>query len=208
MDPAQFKAPYISQQDCWARADAFRAKYWPSDEIPVDILDIAELELELEIRPVPRLRFDADVDALLLGNWTTLLVDHQQYMEDRFLNRLKFIIAHELGHLVLHRDTFLEIPRESPEEWIAFMLGMPDEQYSFLEYHANEFAGRLLVPLEKLSHEFEGVLSFAQRNGLPRQTLDESHLQYLCNPLAKSFGVSQDVIERRLTREGLWPLRP
>jgi hypothetical protein len=36
--------------------------------------------------------------------------------------------------------------------------------------------------------------------------LTDAHLAYLCIPLAKHFAVSQDVIERRLTKEKLWPM--
>jgi Zn-dependent peptidase ImmA (M78 family) len=41
---------------------------------------------------------------------------------------------------------------------------------------------------------------------MPRSKLTDAHLSYLCIPLAKRFAVSQEVIERRLTREKLWPL--
>jgi hypothetical protein len=206
IDPSSFKAPYISQSQCWQAADEFRREYWPSGEIPVDVLEIAELDLDLEVRPITGLREEADVDALLLGNWTTLLVDQRQYMDERYVNRLKFSVAHELGHYVLHHEVFKSIPRETPEQWIAFMQGMPDDQYGFLEFHAYEFAGRLLVPQDKLSEQFEAVISQVEANGLPRKSLTEAHLSYLCKPLEDAFEVSQQVIEKRLQREKLWPL--
>lgn len=146
-DARNFNAPFISQQQCWAAADEFRQQYWPSAGIPVDVLAIAEFELNLEVRAITSLKEDADVDALLLGDWETLIVDQQQYLDDRFINRLRFSIAHELGHFVLHKAVFDAIPRRSAEAWVAFMLDMPEKEYGLLEYHANEFAGRLLVPL-------------------------------------------------------------
>jgi len=206
-DPLNFKAPYISQQKCWAEADQFRQQYWSSGEIPVDVLAIVEFDLELEIRVSTGLKEDVDVDALLLGDWKTLIVDQQQYMDNRFINRLRFSIAHELGHYVLHKAVFDTIPRQTPEEWIAFMVDMPEKEYGLLEYHANEFAGRFLVPVEELQAKFEEVLLQVEQKGMPRHKLkDDAHLAYLCIPLAKHFAVSQDVIERRLTREKLWPI--
>lgn len=205
-DPSSFKAPYISQSQCWKAADQFRCEYWPSGEIPVDVMEIAEFDLDLEIRPITGLKEDADVDALLLGNWTTLLVDQRQYMDERYVNRLKFSVAHELGHFVLHHEVFKSIPRETAEQWIAFMQGMPDDQYGFLEFHAYEFAGRLLVPQDKLAEQFEAVISQVEANGLQRKSLTEAHLSYLCKPLEDAFKVSQQVIEKRLQREKLWPL--
>ena len=109
-------------------------------------MEIVEFELELDIRPISKLREDVDVDALLLGDFKTLVVDQEHYMNERYANRLRFSIAHELGHYVLHRAVFQHIPRNSGEEWIRFMRDIPEREYSFLEYHAYEFAGRFLVP--------------------------------------------------------------
>ena len=207
IDPRHFKAPYIDQQQCWTEADKFRERYWPAGQVPVDVLEIAEFELDLEIRPITRLKEEADVDALLLGDWKTLIVDQQQYQDDRYLNRLRFSIAHELGHYALHKAIFQQIPRATSDEWISFMQDMPDKEYSFIEYQANEFAGRLLVPFEELRKEFDGVLTLAEQNGLKCRQLTDAHLAYLCNPLSKGFAVSTDVIERRLTKEKIWPLK-
>jgi len=206
MDARAFKAPFIDQQQCWNEADAFRQRYWPSGDLPVDVLAIAEFDLDLGIRTVTGLKQEADADALLLSEWKTLMVDQQQYMDPRFNNRLRFSIAHELGHYVLHRGVFAAIPRSSIEEWISFMNEMPEKEYSFLEYQAYEFGGRLLVPLDQLRTEFENTLEEMEQSGVSRHELSDAQLSYLCNPLAKCFAVSPEVIERRLTREKLWPL--
>lgn len=205
MDPKTFKAPFIDKQQCWHAADSFRTQYWNSD-IPVDVLEIAEFELDLEIRTISSLREECDVDALLLGDWKTLIVDQREFMEDRFHNKLRFSVAHEIGHFVLHRETFDKIPRGTADEWIAFMQEMPDKEYGFLEFHANEFAGRLLVPYTELQVQFEKSLKQVEDNGMSRTQLTEAHLAYLCTPLAKHFAVSAEVIEKRLNRERLWPL--
>ena len=205
-DPRTFRAPYIDQQHCWQEADSFRQQYWSSGLIPVDVLAIAEFDLDLEIRTITRLKEDADIDALLLGDWKTLIVDQQQYQDDRYINRLRFSIAHELGHYVLHRAVYEQIPRGSPDEWISFMRNIPDKEYSFIEYQANEFAGRLLVPEENLRSAFEDVLLEVEKNGMQRHRLTDAFLEYLYTPLADLFAVSPGVIERRLIREKLWPL--
>ncbi len=206
IEPAYFKAPFIEQRQCWEFAEQFRRKYWASDKVPVDVLEIAEFDLELNIRTISRLKEDADVDALLLGDWQTLIVDQQQYLEDRFINRMRFSIAHEIGHYVLHREVFQQIPRQSVEDWIQFMSGMPDKEYGLLEFHANEFAGRLLVPFDELKREFDKSMEELNDNGIPSHKIADSHLAYLCIPLARHFMVSQEVIERRIWKEKLWPL--
>ena len=116
-------------------------------------------------------------------------------------------MAHELGHYVLHQAVFQQIPRGSVQEWIEFMRDLPEKEYSFLEYHASEFAGRFLVPPQALCREFEAAILFAEQNGMPRGQLQgDAHLQYLAKPVSRKLEVSSSVIERRLTKEKLWPL--
>ncbi len=207
MAPEDFRAPFIDQREIWRQADDFRSRVWPSNEIPIGVLEIIEFELDLEVRPISRLKEDNDIDALLLGDWKTIVVDQVEYMDQRYANRLWFSMAHELGHYVLHQAVFQQIPRGSVQEWIEFMRDLPEKEYSFLEYHASEFAGRFLVPPEVLSREFEAAILFAEQNGMPRGQLQgDAHLQYLAKPVSRKLGVSSSVIERRLTKEKLWPL--
>jgi hypothetical protein len=174
-----FKAPFLSKEICWAAADQFRERYCPQNEIPIDVLALVEFELNLEIRTITGLKEDADVDALLLGDWKTLILDQQQFLDDRFTNRLRFSIAHELGHFALHKEVFQSIPRKNADEWISFMLEMPEKEYGLLEFHANEFAGRLLVPIENLKTQFAAVLDDLESNGFKRQQLSDEHVSYL-----------------------------
>ena len=206
MTPEQFKAPFLRKEDIWQKAEAFREAVWPSGKIPVDVMEIVEFELGLEFRAVTSLRADDDVDALLLGDWQTIIVDQGLFMDDRYSNRLRFSIAHELGHFVLHRQVFDQIPRSTTEEWVCFMRDIPEKEYSFLEYHAYEFAGRFMVPVEALRHSFEEALLRVEQNGMSRSTLEDAHLAYIANGLARTFDLSSEVIEKRLKSEGLWPL--
>ena len=207
MAPESFRAPFIEQREIWRQADDFRNRVWPSNEIQIGVLEIVEFELDLEVRPISRLKEDNDIDALLLGDWKTIVVDQVEYMDQRYANRLRFSMAHELGHYVLHQAVFQQIPRGSVQEWIEFMRDLPEKEYSFLECHASEFAGRFLVSPEALSREFEAAILFAEQNGMPRGQLQgDAHLQYLAKPVSRKLGVSSSVIERRLTKEKLWPL--
>ena len=206
MDPRRFRAPFIPRDEIWRQADAFRKTYWPTNRLPVDVFEIAEFELELDIRPVPSLRPDADVDALLLGDMSTLVVDAGDFSDDRMQNRLRFSFAHEIGHLVLHRDVFAGVIYESVEDWVQFFEALAEEQHSWLEYHAYEFAGRLLVPPRRLKRWLDTALK--RTAGLALSSYDPSGqttLEYISQHICREFGVSGQVIEKRLTREGLWP---
>lgn len=64
-----------------------------------------------------------------------------------------------------------------------------------------------MVPPDALEAELEKALVLVEKNGLPRATLCDAHLSYVANGIAKAFDLSSDVIERRLQKEGLWPLK-
>ena len=128
--PSDFKAPYIPQTQVWKVADEFRSKFWKG-ELPVDVMAFVEFDLNLDIVPMSGLRQDADIDALLLDDWQTIIVDQGYYLDDRYQNRIRFSVAHELGHFVMHKEAFDQIPRASAEEWLAFVRDMPEREYSF-----------------------------------------------------------------------------
>lgn len=206
MDPREFKAPFITIEDIRKTVDDFRKRYWPKDTIPVDIFEIVEFELGIEIRTIFNLKEAGDVDALLLGDLKTIAVDQNDFLNDRAQNRLRFSIAHEIGHLVLHQDIFSKIQYFSIDEWITFFQKIPDDQYAWIEQHAYEFAGRLLVPREKLVEKLNDAVALAKSSGFDAwDSSGDSTRQFLAHGIARDFEVSEQVIERRLIRENLWP---
>src|SRR4051794_6893018 len=63
------------------------------------------------------------------------------------INRRRFTIAHEIGHLVLHKDEALHVDERYP-------IGLRTDQSSLAtdsrEVEANQFAAELLMPSELL----------------------------------------------------------
>jgi hypothetical protein len=206
MDPREFKAPFITITDIRRAVDDFRKRYWTKDTIPVDIFEIVEFELGIEIRTIFNLKDAGDVDALLLGDLKTIAVDQNDFLNDRAQNRLRFSIAHEIGHLVLHKDTFAKIQYSSIDEWVAFFQKIPEDQYAWIEQHAYEFAGRLLVPREKLVEKLNDAVALAKSSGFDAwDSSGDSTRQFIAHGIARYFEVSDQVIDKRLIRENLWP---
>jgi hypothetical protein len=206
---SKIKCPYISKEEIWKVAEKFRKEYWQDATLPVDIEQIVENRLKLDIEPKHDLLNDLDIDAYLRIDLTGIVVDHNCFMNERYINRLRFSLAHELGHLFLHKDTYSTFSIEDSETWKNFMSEIPDQQYGFFEYQANEFAGRVLVPRESLISELERCVQMVKEAGL--QQLIESDpgsvLSSISPMLCKPFGVSNAVIEMRVAREELWPLK-
>ena len=163
--------------------------------------------MKLNIEPEHNLLSELDIDAYLKVDLTGIIVDHDCYMNEKFIKRLRFSLAHEIGHLFLHKDIYSSFSIVDSSAWKEFMKNIPDWEYGFFEYQANEFAGRVLVPRKRLILEMESCLQEVQEIGLIELvTKDPAAILSSISPtLCKPFGVSDQVIERRVEREGLWP---
>lgn len=199
-DPRTFKAPRLSKNKICAAADKFRKDH-SLNAIPINILDFIEFELQLEIVPIPNLRTGYDIDAFLYGDWRRIGLDQQSYLSPVMENRLRFSVAHELGHYVLHRG-LLDKYYTTPDEWIHFFKGIPEEQYNWIEYHANEFAGRLLVPVDHLKTQFSSAMN--RINQIRDSTQKDFTLESVSREIGRKFGVSEQVIIKRLKSEQLF----
>jgi hypothetical protein len=206
INPADFKAPYIPRDKVWEQADRILDQYWPSRNIPVEVFEIVEFDIGLRIETVSGLKRAADVDALLLGDLKTIIVDWEEFLDDRAQNRMRFSVAHELGHFILHSEVIRQLRYGSVNEWIATIQALPDDQYRWLEQHAYEFAGRLLVPPLRLRDAFSQAIHQAKEHGFTNwDSSGDTGLEYVAQSIGRSFRVSGEVIERRLKREGMWP---
>ena len=120
---------------------------------------------------------------------------------------MRFSFAHELGHLFLHKDLYTKLGIDSPEGWKDFILNVPENEYRSFEWQANEFAGRLLAPYPELEAEMEKAVEILKENNLIHflKVDPDAVLSRISPMLCKPFGVSTEVIERRVKREQLWP---
>ena len=178
--------------------------------MPVDVFSLAELQLGLDIIPFEDLFAKYDVDAAITIDFTGIYVDKAAYVlwENGPVwkqNRLRFSVAHELGHFALHRDVAAQTSFSTFEEFARWLRGHDGQRYA-LEQAANEFAGRLLVPVDRLQDCFE---EFARRfdQQLPHWRHIEGVRQAFCDQVAPKFGLNAQVIAVRLDREGIWPAR-
>ena len=205
-DPRHFKAPFISKERIWQEADRLRAAHPGGRSLPVRILDLAEFDLGLELIPVDGLREQLDIESLLMGDLTSILVDKLAFMNPRREYRLRFSVAHEIGHLTLHRDIYAGLQHATAKEWFDYISAIPDTEYAWVEWQAYEFAGRLLVPPVPLTKAFQSAVQSAQAAGYADwQAADEAALDYIATRIAPRFGVSAEVIAKRLRVEKLWP---
>ena len=77
-------------------------------------------------------------------------------------------------------------------------------EYGWVEWQAYEFAGRLLVPSDALRDSYQAAIQTAKAAGYEKWlSADEAALDYIATRIAPKFGVSADVIAKRLRVEKL-----
>lgn len=202
--------PRYNYEQIRAKADEALKKHHPSGVLPIPLQAIVEFSYEITIVPIPGLYDTYDIDAFTGKSRKTIHIDEGVF-QHRSPNRYRFSLAHELGHIELHQEFFDEFQFNNIEEWKSAHARMLEWQRNTLEFQAYEFAGLFLVPREPLIGELDRALKVLQRAQEVRKTnfdlRQNSDLAkpYVCNFVAKRFQVSEAVIEKRLTKDGLWP---
>lgn len=200
-DLSNFTAPYLSFAQIRDEADRFRDIYGRG-QVPVDIEDILEFDLHIQLVPEHNLYSESRTDAFLSADCKTIRIDFEHYVNPNYEKQMRFSVAHEVGHFVLHRNIIPCLRPSTIEEWKNIIMTMSEKEYSWCELHAYEFAGRLLVPRDVLIEELE-----LQRENIAilfetyPDIADEMVIDHVATPISRRFNVTDDVISRRIKFE-------
>jgi Zn-dependent peptidase ImmA (M78 family) len=194
----------------WDEVEKFRRQFLvgPLAHLPVDVFTLAELEFKLDIIPFDDLYEKYEVDAALMQDFSGIYVDAEAYIiwekGPRWKQRrLRFSVAHELGHFVLHREIAAGLKFKTFDDFALWTKGNHGQQYT-LEQAANEFAGRLLVPVDRLQSSFDAFAD-AAKSVIPNWYSSPDMRHNFAEKLRGQFEVNTPVIKTRLDREGIWP---
>ena len=100
-------------------AEEFRNKYVnPPELIPVPIEEIIEFKLNIDIIPIFGLKQLIDIEGFITSDLKSIYIDNHAYNDDRFLKRVRFTFAHEIGHLILHREELSKLEFSNYKEWM------------------------------------------------------------------------------------------
>lgn len=178
---------YISDAELEACAVAFLKEHHSDFSIPIPIEKILNQKLKVKLVPLADLKKDFGIDGCLARDLTQVYVDMDLMMNAEF--RTRFTIAHEIGHLVLHKDYILACKPKDASNWKQIVMN--DKSWGRMEFQAHQFSACCLIPTEKLkAFVSEGKYEQASEN--------------LVRAVAMKFHVSDDVARRRLTKSGLF----
>lgn len=151
---------------------------------PIDVEFLAEDYFGLQIQPVNGLSYSCQTEGMLLSDLKTII-----FSEDCAEVRIRFTIAHELGHLVLHPDYIQNLNAVSIADWMSKIKNFPQDDYAQAEWQANMFAGFLLMPEDALYTEVQSLKSIL--TPFKQQNFSEKIVrEYVANSLARTFSVA------------------
>lgn len=199
-----FRPQVLSYEDIRARAEDFLSEFHVERTLPVPIEEIVEFDFDIEVVPLEGILDDLGVDAFLTSDLQHIYVD--AFVVQHRARRFRFSLAHELAHHELHRPLYDESRIRSVRDWRAVQGAISEEDYAWFEFQANSFAGLVLVPAAELRETLQAALRAAKAAGLSEATIwSEAGKSYIARWLADQFDASEQVVERRMEKDGLWP---
>lgn len=195
------KVPVYSYEDLRRKADEFLEEHHPSGAIPIPIEEIVEFDFGINIVPVLGLQREFEVEGFTSGDLKDIYVDEYVYTDRP--TRYRFTLAHETGHIVLHRHLYDKHRFTSIHGWQEFINSMTEEQHSWLEYQGYAFAGLILVPKEKLLRSVTEWTRKIKEKGISMEKNWDFAWDLIIEHVAKAFLVSPDVVEKRVEKDGL-----
>lgn len=180
--------PYLSKSKIVAEVENLLEECW-REKFPVDVEEICD-SLGINIIPVSNLYRTFSIDAYISSDFKTIYVDNSGF--EKNTPRYRFSVAHELGHLILHKHYY---PKDvaSVNKWLNVSQKINSD---FAEFQANYFAGNLLVPDLELVRVLNDAFGGSFAKNYWNASIGEK--EKILMKVKKHFGVSNEVVARRI----------
>lgn len=123
------------------------------------------------------------------------------------IHRRNFTLAHEVGHLYLHRPLLENYNNNFFDYEESFVANLPDEIIKRIEIQANLFASFLLIPQTEFENEVTKLFKeFSIRTGrlyLDNQPCNKRDVYAILVALSNKFNVSKETAKIRLLNDKL-----
>ncbi len=204
---------YLPYQQIAQRAEEFLLTHHPSRDLPVPVEEIVEFKLGVDIVPIPNLQKDFEIEGFTSSDLKIIFVD--QFILSERPVRYRFTLAHEIGHIVLHKRIFKEIRISSVKSWKTFVDLIDPQDYSALEFQEYAFGGLILVPppelkslMEKNLPDIKHLIKISKSRNIEREQYLDYAKEKIAQEVAPIFDVSTEVIVKRMEYDKLDRLIP
>jgi len=161
------------------------------DKIPVPIEDIISQYYRYEIIPAANLHHEVGLEGYAIPHKKEIYID-QQIHDNTSPNRYNSTLAHEVGHLVLHREFIGKFKDE--DDVISFLTAFDPEALDWIEKQAWTYARYLLLPSHYFNKKLDNMIK-------EKQLVDMSAVNVaalLKIPIANHFRVADKMTQIRI----------
>jgi len=198
---SDLKIQFLSNEEIKVKAADFLSRFHPDNSIPVPIEEIVEFDLGINIIPMHGLRKAFEIDGFISSDLHDITVDDS--VSELYPSRYRFTLAHEVGHIILHKELFVTAKFSNYSDWKSFVNNISEVDYKKLEWQANAFAGLVLVPAEHLEVAVKSCVEKIIREGIDLKANWDFGWNLIASHICGDFQVSPPVIERRIKFENL-----
>ena len=110
-------------------ANKFLNYYHPSLSLPIPIEEIVERKMNISLFAIPNIKSLLGIDAFISADFTQLTVDEDCFT--KFPERTRFSIAHEVGHLVLHKEWYASYGPKDLGDYLNFPDRIDNNVYKY-----------------------------------------------------------------------------
>jgi len=203
IDPLSYKL-----SDIKSYANNFLQEYNPENIIPVPIEEIVELKLGISVILINGLVRDFSVNAFISNSFDRIVIDELMYTKQP--QRIRFTIAEEIGHLILHKNWYQLNGPKTTENYLDWQEKLDGKIFDYIERQAKTFAGMVLIPEQSLASKW---YKYCQANNISSPCNIYS-LTDTFPELASEFDVTPDSLLVRLSimklvilPDGFWKRR-
>jgi len=207
MDPLD-KVKFLSYEDINNVAQKCLKEYGVESKVPVPVEHIIDNVLKINVVPFPDLFTCFDINAFTSSDRKSIYVD--EYLYQNLEYQYRFTLAHELGHIALHKYIYSQANIFSIDDWKKYIAKSDPYNYKRLEFQADCFAGLFLAPRNHLEKAFDlelkkskGDINIAKSNGLQREEYVPYIIDLISEELSGIFKVHKNVIAIRVEKDGL-----
>ena len=123
-----------------------------ASSIPIPIEYIIEFNYGINIIPMPGLLDIYGVDGFISSDFSSIYVDNFIYEHRTY--RYRYTLAHEIGHLILHKRYLGNCQFSNIDEWKEFYNEIDQRDHSKMEFQGYAFGGLVLAPQTELKKYF------------------------------------------------------
>ena len=203
------KARFFTYREIADISWSFLKEYNRDKSIPIPIEKI--LEFDLRIHVVHQNLALYNIDGLASPTLVEIYVDENIFDNNYRLYRC--VLAHELGHIVLHEEYLEKFQHTNTREWKKFYRDVDQKLFSLLETQAQSFAGLILVPqmhlerfFKKELQKYEGAITRFKKLSIPREIYIDILKDMIAASLAEVFEVSLSKMKIRIQKDNLMEL--